>query len=102
MATLHRSMLVASQQLDAHVFHSDIPTHVLICAATHPSSRRRLSTISLCPQVRYQGRAQLAFHGFERPSVIGAELLLFDDDCFGLMWHGPVQSLSLYVRVRQP
>jgi hypothetical protein len=52
--------------------------------------------------VRYQGRAQLAFHGFERPSVIGAELLLFDDDCFGLMWHGPVQSLSLYVRVRQP
>lgn len=61
-----------------------------------------ISTISWWPQVRYQGRAQLAFHGFERPSVIGAELLLFDDDCFGLMWHGPVQSLSLYVRVRQP
>ena len=50
-------------------------------------------------QARYGARAQLAYHGFERPSIIGAELLLLDKDCFGLLWHGQVQSLSLYVRV---
>lgn len=81
--------------------HKHTPFHYAFCAAAPAAAApaAAAATAAILPQERYSGLAQIAETYFQSPKISPVELLLFEDpSCFGVLWAGPMDTFSFFVR----